>query len=109
MTETGEGGLPRTPAHLVAHLGEVISVVAPDGTVLSVNQNTAPGREPPPTALSWVHPDDLQIVTDAFTTLLQDPTAQTRTLVRVRRDGQAYRHMETTGINCCDDPEVGGL
>ncbi|MCW2607771.1 MAG: hypothetical protein JWO60_2464 [Frankiales bacterium] len=101
----------RPPAHLAAHLGEIISVVAADGTVLSVNQAPADrvAQEPPSSALGWVHPDDQHVVVEAFTTLLTDPDARTRTLVRVSRDGQPYRHMETSGINRLDDPEVGGL
>ncbi len=101
----------RPPAHLVAHLGEIISVVAADGTVLSVNQTVDEqvAEGPPALAGDWVHPDDQHIVTEAFRTLLADPQARTRTLVRVSRAGQPYRHMETSGINLLDAPEVGGL
>ena len=106
-----EGTIGRPPANLVAHLGEVVSVVAPDGTVLSVNQARVGrrARELPASVFGFVHPDDLDVVSQALLTLVQDPTARTRTLVRVRRDDGPYRHMETTGINRIDDPEVGGL
>ena len=99
------------PAGLVAHLGEIISVVAPDGTVLSVNQgpvvrsSEAEGLD----SHSFVHPEDQHVVAEAFMALVADPAVRTRTLVRIQRDGQPYRHVETTGINRISDPEIGGL
>ncbi|MCU1691950.1 MAG: putative sensor protein [Frankiales bacterium] len=100
------------PGGLVAHLGETISVVAADGTVLMVNHEQArPGASSAEglDSRSWVHPEDQPVVTQAFLDLLADPGRTTRTLVRVQVDGQPYRWMETTGVNRLADPGVGGL
>ena len=100
------------PAGLVAHLGEIISVVAPDGTVLSVNQGPVGGTTSDVVgedAHGFVHPEDQHVVAEAFMTLVADPEARVRTLVRIKVEGQPYRHVETTGINCLEDPEIGGL
>ncbi|MCW2777284.1 MAG: diguanylate cyclase domain [Frankiales bacterium] len=96
---------------LVAHLDEIISVIAPDGTVLSVNRDSAggPSEADGRDSRSWVHPDDQQVVTQAFLDLLADPSRTTLTVVRVQQEGQPYRWMETTGVNRVADPEVGGL
>ena len=54
------------PVGLVAHLGEIISVVAPDGTVLSVNQESVNGATATvgQDAHSFVHPEDQHTVAE---------------------------------------------
>ncbi len=106
----GDGERRRLPGGLVAHLGEIVTVAAPDGTVLLVNhEHGRPGGSRGRDGLTWIHPDDQAQVAQSFADLLTDPACSTRTLARVKIGDDPYRWMETSGVNRCADPDVGGL
>ncbi len=60
-------------------------------------------------ALEFVHPDDLQFVTESFTKLLQNPGSTYHGELRaLHRDG-SWRTLEVMVRNFLDDPVVAGI
>jgi diguanylate cyclase (GGDEF)-like protein/PAS domain S-box-containing protein len=56
-----------------------------------------------------VHPDDLDVVADAFDRVRGTPGHQERARFRVRRIDGTWAHIEAVATNLLDEPTVGGI
>src|SRR6185369_16045161 len=100
---------------LVQYSSDVITVLAPDGTV---QYNTPAvrhvlGYEPSEllgrSAFDFVHPDDVEHVGERFGVALAQPGAAVPVTFRFRhRDGH-WVPLEAIGSNRLDDPNVNGI
>lgn len=60
-------------------------------------------------AFALVHPDDLEMVIQAFSRLLLTPNGVVRLQFRYRENTGGWRYFEVIGYNMLDDPDVGGI
>ena len=100
---------------LVNNSSDLITVLAPDGTIAyqSPSVQRVLGRRPAGlvgTALAdLVHPDDRHQVTVSLTKLAETPGATANFGCRLRHEDGSWRHMESICTNLADDPRVNGL
>lgn len=57
--------------------------------------------------LDFVHPDDRPHVLEVFRKALAAPRDIPRASFRVRHEDGSWRHVETTGVNLTQDPDIG--
>jgi PAS domain S-box-containing protein len=100
---------------LVQYSSDVITVLAPDGTVQYNTPAVGPvlGYEPSElvgrSAFDFVHPDDVSEVASRFSVALQHPGVAVPVTFRFRhRDGH-WVPLEAIGSNRLDDPNVQGV
>ncbi len=102
-------------AAIVRHVRDVITIVDKDGVVRFVNPASRdltgvdPKQSTGSAAASWVHPEDMAHILAQRAYLLGEPGRTTTTVIRARQCDGSYRHVETHGVNLCDDPDVRGL
>ena len=100
---------------VLAYAFDIISVVAPDGTILyhtptfarilgNITDNFVGDS-----AFDSIHPDDRPMVATAFAKLLQEPGGQRRIEVRLKHHNGSWRHFEALGTNQIDNPLIGGI
>ena len=101
---------------LVNNSSDLITVLAPDGTIAyqSPSVQRVLGRRPADlvgTALGdLVHPDDRHDVNVSLTELVDAaPGATANFGCRLQHDDGSWRHVESTCTNLADDPRVHGL
>ena len=101
---------------LVNNSSDLITVLAPDGTIAyqSPSVQRVLGRRPADlvgTALGdLVHPDDRHDVNVSLTELVEAaPGATANFGCRLQHDDGSWRHVESTCTNLADDPRVHGL
>jgi PAS domain S-box-containing protein len=101
---------------LVNNSSDLITVLAPDGTIAyqSPSVQRMLGRRPADlvgTALGdLVHPDDRHDVNISLTKLVQAAPGATDNLgCRLRHEDGSWRHVESICTNLADDPRVNGL
>jgi PAS domain S-box-containing protein len=100
---------------LVNNSSDLITVLAPDGTIAyqSPSVQRMLGRRPADlvgTALvDLVHPDDRHQVIVSLARLVEAPGATANSACRLRHDDGSWRHVESICTNLADDPRVNGL
>ena len=100
---------------LVNNSSDLITVLAPDGTIAyqSPSVQRVLGRPPADlvgTALGdLVHPDDQDHVDVSLTKLVEAPGATANFGCRLQHEDGSWRHVESTCTNLADDPRVNGL
>jgi PAS domain S-box-containing protein len=101
---------------LVNNSSDLITVLAPDGTIAyqSPSVQRILGRRPADlvgTALGdLVHPDDQQDVSASLTKLVEAaPGATANFGCRLQHNDGSWRHVESVCTNLADDPRVHGL
>jgi PAS domain S-box-containing protein len=100
---------------LVNNSSDLITVLAPDGTIAyqSPSVRRMLGRRPGDlvgTALGdLVHPDDQHHVNVSLSKLVATPGATANLGCRLRHDDGSWRHVESICTNLVDDPRVNGL
>ncbi len=114
MPGSGEFGaaLPRA---LIAHTLDVITVLAPDGTILfespTVHRWTGwlPEELQGRNGIDLVHPEDLPVIRQALGACLATPTGQATATYRLRHKDGSWRWIESLGTNQLGDPQIGGI
>ena len=100
---------------LTRYSGDVIVVVAPDGSHRFVSGSAMPVLGHKPEGLTRevfrdaIHPKDRVRVGFEFESLRQEPDGSCRLEYRLRTADGAYIHVETLGVNQLDDPDIHGL
>jgi PAS domain S-box-containing protein len=100
---------------LVNNSSDLITVLAPDGTITyqSPSVERMLGRRPADlvgTALGdLVHPDDRHDVSISLTKLAESPGATANFGCRLQHEDGSWRHVESICTNLADDPRVRGL
>jgi PAS domain S-box-containing protein len=101
---------------LVNNSSDLITVLAPDGTIAYQSPSVQrvlgrPATDLVGTALGdLVHPDDRHDVDESLTKLAQAaPGATDNFGCRLRHEDGSWRHVESTCTNLADDPRVNGL
>jgi len=100
---------------LVNNSSDLITVLAPDGTIAyqSPSVQRMLGRRPADlvgTALGdLVHPDDRHHVNVSLTKLAEAPGATANFGCRLQHEDGSWRHVESICTNLADDPRVNGL
>jgi PAS domain S-box-containing protein len=100
---------------LVNNSSDLITVLAPDGTIAyqSPSVQRVLGRRPADldgTALAdLVHPDDQHDVDTSLAKLVEAPGATANFGCRLRHEDGSWRHVESICTNLADDPRVNGL
>ena len=100
---------------LVNNSSDLITVLAPDGTIAyqSPSVQRVLGRPPADlvgTALGdLVHPDDQDHVDVSLTKLVEAPGATANFGCRLQHEDGSWRHVESICTNLADDPRVNGL
>ena len=58
-----------------------------------------------------IHPEDMPVVLESFSSILAEPGSRTRLEVRSRSvvDDDVFELIELIGTNCLDDPDIGGI
>jgi two-component system cell cycle sensor histidine kinase/response regulator CckA len=114
MSGSGEFGAA-LPLALIAHTLDVISVLAPDGTILfespTVHRWTGwlPAELQGRNGFELIHPDDLPAVRQAFAACLASPGGQATATYRLRHKDGGWRWIESLGTNQVQDPQIGGI
>src|SRR2546427_53950 len=100
---------------LVEHSSDVITLLAPDGTVIYASQSTQPvlgygatenvGRS----AFELVHPDDRADALELFGELMQRPGPLVKTELRALHKDGSWRRLEAVGVNRLDDPAIRAI
>lgn len=97
---------------LLAETGDIVTVVAPDGRQLFVNNalHRVLGYDEAPTSFPapYVHPDDVDRLTTAFKSLVSGDGATDLIEYRVRHANGEWRWVQVTGRNCASDPQIQG-
>ena len=100
---------------LVNNSSDLITVLAPDGTIAYQSPSVQrvlgrPAADLVGTTLDdLVHPDDRHDVDASLTKLEETPGATTNFGCRLRHDDGSWRHVESICTNLADDPRVNGL
>jgi PAS domain S-box-containing protein len=100
---------------LVNNSSDLITVLAPDGTIAyqSPSVQRVLGRRATDlvgTALGdLVHPDDRGHVVGSLTKLVEEPGATANFGCRLQHEDGSWRHVESICTNLADDPRVHGL
>jgi PAS domain S-box-containing protein len=100
---------------LVNNSSDLITVLAPDGTIAyqSSSVERVLGRRPADlvgTPLGdLVHPDDRDDVNASLTKLVEAPDATATFGCRLQHEDGSWRHVESICTNLADDPRVNGL
>jgi PAS domain S-box-containing protein len=101
---------------LVNNSSDLITVLAPDGTIAYQSPSVQrmlgrPAADLVGTALGdLVHPDDQHDVNISLTKLVQAAPGATDNLgCRLRHEDGSWRHVESICTNLADDPRVNGL
>lgn len=101
---------------MIEHNNDLISVIAPDGSLTYLSPSAVNFLGHPPEQLlgthllSFVHPDDLEMLTALWAEVLSAPgkILHTPEFRLVLPDGSVL-YAETTGRNMTHDPAVGGI
>ena len=99
---------------LVQYASDLITILDPDGTVRYQSPAVAelgylPEEVVGHSFYDYVHPEDVEQVTERFYRLLQESGASALFEVRVRHADGTWRCVEGVGSNLLDDPGVGGI
>lgn len=100
---------------LVEHASDVVLLVSPDDVVIYVNPaiervlGYPPARVIGTLSSSYVHPDDLQAVTEAFTPAVEGAPSLVTVRFRSRHADGSWRFMEATANDLTADPAVQGV
>jgi len=94
---------------------EIISIVAPDGTLLYVSPSVfhvlglRPEERIGEGVAAELHPDDRPAVEEAFRQVLDNPLERMELRYRVRHADGSWRVLDTIGTNHVADPAIGGV
>ena len=114
----GEEALRRSEERfraLVQNAYDAIAVLGPDGTIRDATPSLTTLFGRPLDAIvdrpgvSWVHPEDLDRVTAALTTVLATPGATGELQCRISHADGDWRWVEATAVNLLDNPAVCGV
>lgn len=100
---------------LVQNSSDVITVLAPDGTIQyeSPSAEKVLGYLPEElvgeNAFTYIHPDDLGEVVREFTLLMEVPGGTSSVEFRFRHKDGTWRILQATGTNLVHTPAVGGI
>jgi PAS domain S-box-containing protein len=102
---------------LVQHSSDLITVLAPDGTVLYQSPSLEAVLGYPPAeregqnifAAPLVHPDDAAVLQAMFRQALDQPDALVRAEYRLRHKDGRWRWIEGIARNLLHDPRIGGI
>ncbi len=101
--------------HLTEYAIDLITILEVDGTIRFESRSVTRdlGWEPEEyrgkNAFEFVHPDDMQMVAEAFGIALQNHGSTPVLSFRFRCKDGSYRVLEGRGNNLSDDPAVGGI
>lgn len=100
---------------LIQNSSDIITVVGTDGVIryespsierlLGYTPDELIGRN----AFTLVHPEDLQMVTNAFTRIVLDPALSLSSEFRCKHKNGSWLVIEATGSNQVDNPMIGGI
>jgi two-component system cell cycle sensor histidine kinase/response regulator CckA len=100
---------------LVEYSSDVITLLAPDGTVLYASRSAVPVLGYDPTenvgrnAFELIHPDDRGQALELFGELTRRPEQVIRTELRALHKDGSWRHLEAVGVNRLDTPAIGAI
>lgn len=100
---------------VVEHVGDLVSMLAPDGTILYENDarrralGYAPGDRGGSANFDLIHPDDLPLVQEEFRRVIAKPAESGSVAYRYRHADGSWRHLETRGTNLLDVPGVHAI
>ncbi|HWR89476.1 MAG TPA: PAS domain S-box protein [Dissulfurispiraceae bacterium] len=100
---------------LIEHCSDIITILKTDGTIIfqSTSIRRLLGYEPDEligkNAFQMVSPDDLPRVMDAFTRVVQTPSAHLSVEYRFRHKDGSWRMLESTGSNQLNNPSIAGI
>jgi diguanylate cyclase (GGDEF)-like protein/PAS domain S-box-containing protein len=100
---------------LVRHSSDIITIVAPDGTIRYISPSVGRVLDHDPDALAGtdlralVHADDHEITNAFITNLLRHPNATFSAGYRMQHRSGAWNHVEAVGTNLLDDDTIGGI
>jgi PAS domain S-box-containing protein len=127
VAETVSNALERTRAEeelqrqeqyfrsLIENSSDVILIINGDGSLryTSPSIRHVLGRDPEErtgeSAFDYLHPDDEQSASDAFTQLLQNSGAALHTEARAEHQDGSWKTLDVVSVNLLDDPVVGGI
>ncbi|HEY6837111.1 MAG TPA: PAS domain S-box protein, partial [Geobacteraceae bacterium] len=94
---------------------DMIAIIDPDGTIrasspaISQLLGYLPDEKVGTNIFDHVHPDDIPLAQDAFSTFLAEPGATSRLVNRLAAGDGTWRVCETVGRNLLHDPTIKGL
>lgn len=100
---------------LIQHASDIITVLAPDGTILYESPSVervlgyAPEEMVGEPVISYVHPEDAERVREAGAELLERGGITDPLEVRFRHKDGSWRHLEAIATNLLDHPVVKGI
>jgi PAS domain S-box-containing protein len=100
---------------LIENASDIIMILNRDATihygspsmerVIGYEQEEFIGKRP----RDFVHPDDLPVITNAFSHIIQNPGVPLQVEFRIRHKGGSWGVYEAIGSNLLDDPAVEGI
>jgi diguanylate cyclase (GGDEF)-like protein/PAS domain S-box-containing protein len=100
---------------LIENALDTITILAADGTITFESPSVrrvlgyAPEELVGSSVFDYVHPEDLDRVRDAFSSMGQGTGQNTQVELRFRHRSGGWRVLEAVGRNLLDDPVVGGV
>ncbi len=99
---------------LVQYSSDLITILEPDSTIRFQSPSVeALGYLPEDVAgksiFDYIHPEDIEQVTETLAEILDDTGTVSPTEVRVRHADGSWRYIEAIGNNLLDDPRVHGV
>ena len=97
---------------MLRHTTDMITVLDPDGVVMFSNAAagllTGHGEEVNDrNALDFIHPEDVQAASDAFTACVEVPGSNARADIRIRHADGSWHYVDAYAENCLDDSVTG--
>jgi len=100
---------------LILNISDTVSLVDSEGRLIMTTGDMAPRLGYPAefwrdrSTFDLAHPDDLPVIVDGLAAALANPGVEISGQVRARHAEGHWEHVEVTGVNLLDDPEVSGI
>ena len=100
---------------LVQNASDIVTILDVDGTIrydspaIQRVLGYEHGERVEKPASEYVHPDDVERVTESFARTLEQPGVRPPLEFRIRHKDGSWRYVEVTRTNLLDDPAVGGV
>ena len=100
---------------LIEHSADAVALLDPEGTILYASPSTrrvlgyAPDELVGRRAWELAHPEEIERLREAFSSLLERPGTAVSVQYRQRHKDGGWRWTEATGVNLLDNPHVGAI